>query len=302
MPTPESPENLEARREALFEKLQLKEQYASQFKVLGETGILETLPELQDLGVVGIDGKEYPLPSLKDVKERISDTETIELMEKKAEQGYNKLLLVPFAMPFNILSECHKKFVQTKFELKEITDGSGKLLDIPDGYNYYVDFPEVRQGDATGDFLYRPSGESRLEESEEERKKLFKTKGEMIEGGSVWEVHFFQDNAEIPQEDCTNGDLLSETVSEYLEGMKNPQREGEKPLTPEAWVVFAMTKLQESGIQIDTVHASALLGATFPKAQIPVGYYDPDDYEVAVTTASLLTKSGWQGFRNSVKL
>ncbi|HNS34262.1 MAG TPA: hypothetical protein PKG83_03550, partial [bacterium] len=82
--------------ESLAETLRLKEQYLAQVKVLYQSGILENFPATKEhptpeLGIVGIDGKEYPLPSYEDILDRLSNPETKELIEKKISQGFVKL-------------------------------------------------------------------------------------------------------------------------------------------------------------------------------------------------------------------
>jgi len=61
LPKPEIPES------ALEKRLNLKAQYEACLKSLNETGVLEILPDKDALGIVGIDGVEYPLPSYQEV-------------------------------------------------------------------------------------------------------------------------------------------------------------------------------------------------------------------------------------------
>ena len=61
LPKPEIPES------ALEKRLNLRAQYEAALKSLNETGVLEILPDHDALGIVGIDGVEYPLPSYQEV-------------------------------------------------------------------------------------------------------------------------------------------------------------------------------------------------------------------------------------------
>src|SRR3989338_9473670 len=102
-----------------LEALKIKEQWSSQVKILSKSGILETFPESKQLGIRGIDGKEYPVPKPEEIIKRLeANRETVLL---KMEQGFTKLVMEPFAYSFDALSEKYKKAI-----LKH--DKDGKLL------------------------------------------------------------------------------------------------------------------------------------------------------------------------------
>ena len=50
-----------------IETLKIKEQWNSQIKTLSKLGILEIFPDSKNLGIRGIDGKEYPVPKPEDI-------------------------------------------------------------------------------------------------------------------------------------------------------------------------------------------------------------------------------------------
>ncbi|MEI7834009.1 MAG: hypothetical protein WCJ56_12540 [bacterium] len=64
---------------------------------LGRTGILTHLPQSACLGVIGIDGGEYPLPTREQVAELF--TPNSELIAEKIPQGFARLELTPLALP-----------------------------------------------------------------------------------------------------------------------------------------------------------------------------------------------------------
>jgi hypothetical protein len=68
---------------------------------LTSTGILWLLPESSKMGVVGIDGKEYPVPSREQVAELFAHNR--ELLKVKVLQGFDRLQLTPLAMPLTLL-------------------------------------------------------------------------------------------------------------------------------------------------------------------------------------------------------
>lgn len=122
--------------EALAERLNLKEQYLAQVKVLYKSGILENFAPtserpIPEMGIIGIDGKEYILPDYEDILERLKDPEKRELIEKKVEQGFVKLQITPFALPLSVLIERYK---QTLLKINKehgikATDGTTLELD-----------------------------------------------------------------------------------------------------------------------------------------------------------------------------
>ncbi len=77
------------------------EEYARCVIVLNRTGILTLLPESESLGVIGIDGKEYPIPTQKQVADLFDHNR--ELVDRKAPQGFDRLELTPMAMPTLLL-------------------------------------------------------------------------------------------------------------------------------------------------------------------------------------------------------
>ena len=124
----------------LAERLRLHEQYLAQVKVLGQSGLLESFPATDDhplpeLGIIGVDGEQYYLPPYEDILERLKDPETRAIIEKKYEQGFTKMLLIPFALP---LKEIIQKYKQILLEIDarpnglRATDGTRLELDRED--------------------------------------------------------------------------------------------------------------------------------------------------------------------------
>jgi len=77
--------------------LSIEKEYARCVAALELSGLLTALPKSRNPGVEGIDGKEYPLPTLERVKELFAHNE--DLISKKIPQGFDQLELTPLAMP-----------------------------------------------------------------------------------------------------------------------------------------------------------------------------------------------------------
>src|SRR4030042_5850860 len=65
--------------------------------VLSRTGILTLLPKSESIGVIGMDEREYPVPTQEQVVELFAHN--IELVGRKVPQGFDRLELTPMAMP-----------------------------------------------------------------------------------------------------------------------------------------------------------------------------------------------------------
>jgi hypothetical protein len=81
----------------------VKREYARCAAALKSSGIVTLLPKSKSLGVIGIDGKEYPMPTREQVVGLF--TQNRELENIKVPQGFDRLELTPLAMPILALIE-----------------------------------------------------------------------------------------------------------------------------------------------------------------------------------------------------
>jgi len=87
----------------LPEALHLKEQYDAQVSLLEQAGILK------NGAIKGIDGNFYFIPTLEQVMQRLYERH----LETKYDQGFTKLLLVPFGMSLDALIRIFETFLLT---------------------------------------------------------------------------------------------------------------------------------------------------------------------------------------------
>src|SRR3989338_3971497 len=71
-----------------LEALKIKEQWGSQIKILSKLGILEIFPDSKNLGIRGIDGKEYPVPKPEEILKQLELDTNQPLW--RWEDGYSK--------------------------------------------------------------------------------------------------------------------------------------------------------------------------------------------------------------------
>ena len=85
-----------------FEQLfPVEMEYARCVTALNRTGILTLLPKSERFGVVGLDGKEYPIPTQEQVIELFAQNS--ELVGRKVPQGFDRLELTPMATSIPLL-------------------------------------------------------------------------------------------------------------------------------------------------------------------------------------------------------
>jgi hypothetical protein len=79
----------------------VEREYARCVTALNRTGILTLLLKSDSMGVIGTDGKEYPLPTQEQVAELFNHNR--ELVSRKIPQGFDRLEFTPMAMPAPLL-------------------------------------------------------------------------------------------------------------------------------------------------------------------------------------------------------
>ena len=282
-PKAETKDKNQEAMEALAERLRLREQYFSQVKVLCDSGILENFAAtsehpLPEQGVYGIDGKKHYLPNYEDILERLKDPEKREILEKKREQGFTKLLLVPFALPFSVLLDRYKQVllgIHKKTGLKA-TDGSTLELNTEDPI--YV-WPDLIQGD-NPDTPKEKRIEYQVKDYEGRTKEARggRYKSELLnDPENAWPILLLEDNPDLPvqgQGQTIGGRKQLEankTPKDYLKLMQEePNHQNEQGLTPEANLTLWLTYLQERKTAIDDWQGSG-------KANWLVGTYISGD-------------------------
>ena len=75
----------------------VEREYARCVAALNRTGILTLLPKSESIGVIGVDGEEYPMPTQEQVVELFAYSR--ELVGRKVPAGFDCLELTPMAMP-----------------------------------------------------------------------------------------------------------------------------------------------------------------------------------------------------------
>lgn len=282
-------EQLYAPETALEKELRLHEQYESQKHILKTTGILETLPSGQE-GITGIDGQAYPYPAYDEVAERIKNQEAV--LQEKAEQGFTKLLVVPFGMSLDQLLDTYKATILKHHKAGKLLATKKNPADPDEPLELNNEEPlwvwdQYQGADTDGRLVYYPA----VFDAEQHQGK---TKQTVINERGAWNILLVEDLPNLPREG--NGKTkhnrpqleANKTPREYLDLLRtNAAYAHEQGLTPEDHVILAITHLEHTNQVIDDYRgngsAAYNLGAYFPAAgNVPSADWDRDHCQASV--------------------
>ena len=299
------------------EHYHLKEQYDFQVNLLGEVGILK------EGAILGIDGNKYPIPTLEQIAIRLFERR--EDLKTKHDQGFTKLLLVPFGMSLYSLREILKQFLLGhKSTHKRCRPNENEPLWAAREY----------QGADTGDsprLVYHPKFFDKDAHQGETKAQILAKHADDQDPFAGWTVHLFQPSnpkdqdslgfAHIPGNrqgaeygnEIPRKDIETSKVSEkYLSALQEAQSDPSSPyhlesgMTPEDWIMAFIIHLTETGRplddwQADTENASSLIGAFFSSdVKVPRVYWDYDRHQINFGFNGPTVLATYMGARYSV--
>ena len=238
--------------------ISIKEQYKSQVEVLTQSNILEQLSN-GEMGIRGVDGKEYPLPTYQEVLGRFKDQEKRTLLEKKVKQGFTKLLLVPFAMPLSVLLERHKEVLLKTYKESGIksTDGTRLELNINDPLFVWEDLVQGDNPDTDKSQQIEYGVKTYDADTKESRGGKYKS--ELLKDpDNAWQILLLENSPDLPAEN--KGKTISgrkqieagQTPKYYLKLLQTQEQyQGETGLTPEANLTLYLDGLTRNRIALD---------------------------------------------------
>lgn len=267
----------------LEQLIQIIEQYTGRVDTLNKTGVLTLLPRSESFGVLGIDGKEYPIPTPEEFKKIIQAN--AELIEQKVAQGFDRLELTPMAMPISLLIDRLKAAV-----LKHATEGkiyrtrrtpSDPLTPVNVDMEQPVWILDIlKRVLDTGELVYFPQNYSKLHGGQ--------TKKQVIDNGQIcavpgWSVGLVESIPVIPQPGQGNivgGRRQLETHAspqDYLKILQSSTYAGETGRTLEDLIIEFLTHLHETNeVSNDWQDNNALwlLGHCLESGSVPYGVWN----------------------------
>jgi hypothetical protein len=266
----------------------LEKEYARTITALNRTGILTLLPRSGSLGVTGIDGREYSVPTQEQLQEVF--TRNKELVDRKMRQGFTQLQLTPIAMPTPKLIDRVKtavfehaaagRIIQTK---QNRTDADTPVR-VRTGEPIWI-WTVLRQTVDTPNLVYFPQVYTK-------RDHQGLTKEEVMQNIRLcavpgWSVGLIEPIPIMPQQGqgkVKGGRRQLEAFStprDYLRTLGTPTYQGETGWTPEDFLTHFVTQLETTNqVSHDRYDNNAVwcLGSYMPDSVpyaelVPTGYW-----------------------------
>jgi len=296
----------------------LREQYTDQVELLECVGILD------EGAITGIDGNRYPLPTLEQIAQRVYEQR--EILETKHDQGFTKLLLIPFGMSLDVLISTFRKFLLDYKEDHENFDLNRKDPFTTSSANYQIvdrgGYPKI---------VYFPKS---FDPKNHQGKNKFEILKDQAAGPSSfpgWTIHLFQpsDSAhpdspgfasipkmgkgnvrgkKNPRPDLEAGTSAAESLFFLQKVFQDPVSPyfHESGMTPEDWILMFMTHLQETGEPSDDCvddleNRTYLIGSFFSSFfLVPCASWHRDRQQVSLNKYNPYEPNSIMGVRSSV--
>ncbi len=250
VPKPEKPRTL---IEESFENISISEQYEKQIETLKAVGLIEHLAS-GEYSIIGQDKKEYIVPTLEEILERMN--KDIEKYKTKIEQGFSKLLIVPFAKKLydpeddKSLTSAYSKLILEKHQNNQLMATSGDALELDGNTPLWVWEDGYNQDDEN--IIYFPK-------QYDPENHGGKTKNQLLQEENLgFQILLIEDLPDLPAENegktiVSRPQLEANlTPIEYLEKLQtDPNYQHEQGLTAEAWLTYTITYLYENDQVID---------------------------------------------------
>jgi hypothetical protein len=234
----------------------LCEQYDFQVTLLASLDLLEEHDG--HLGITGIDHHFHPLPSFEAIRSRLQSP----TLRHKIAQGFDQLLLVPFALPLERLIEAWKRDLLRNEQLLAPHGGLSREhpLWMSDGYSQedVVYFPQRFATDHGG----RTKAQL-LDSDPEAAWQVLLTEGALTDIPRAGQGHTIAGRRQIE---------AGRTPHQYLADFPKD----EVGWTPETYIAAFCTGLEQTGSVLDAKTASYLTALYVPDTSyVPFAYWHP---------------------------
>ena len=339
-------QQLETEMKALQEKLaiveverlfDLKKQYEGQLDLLKSSGMVETRKETDPPGVeretffiTGIDEKEYPIPPYLTILERFAEKK--QLLEIKEDQGFKKLVLVPFGMSLAAMSIRFEQFLSEYLKIRpEFASIHPDQSLLDDWERLYKTRHKDVAADKVGTLKYDPV---RLVVNNKNPWELaWKTKQEILDQAKQnqdtapgWSILLLQagldekgfrsipragsgivDGTKMPRAEIEVGRSTEDYLISQMENSNDSPYAGEYGLTPEAWLVIFMEHLKETDRPLDSYNGFDKGTVDFLIGSLLDGFYVTavgwtDRHSIFASTFGLANFNSCCGIRTAVRV
>ncbi|MEK7159753.1 MAG: hypothetical protein AAB575_00010 [Patescibacteria group bacterium] len=235
--------------------------YDAQVKTLRNLGLLEILPDIDNYGIRGVDGNEYPIPTKQQIIDEIRNNPEKYSGKMKYDE-FTKIQLTPFALPLERLAmtlesellEHHSKgklfaFNETEFlPERPLKLGVKNPFDIASTWINSRAEEGKRGADVTGDCAYHVTAFARVNHGGHTKTEILAAQAGLSFAG--WEVKLLENDqsgfgfksVRIPPERIS----LAGFLAAFKFGLR-----GEQGLTNEDWITKFLIRLERKNQVID---------------------------------------------------
>ncbi len=243
------------KRENLEQEFNLQEQYDQQVETLKQVGILQEFKNGQ-WGMIDILGQEQLIPSYQEIKDRMEAK--AEMLDKKREQGFTQLLLVPIGMKLSEIAEKAGKLIIKKHKEGKLLATDGTKLELDENQPVFVN-DEYKDADINGNLVY---GVKKFDKDNHGGQ----TKSELLSGWLAnrssesvgWQVMFIEDLPDLPEKgkgkDIEGRQQFDagQSPEQYLAKIQTEEQYADEQFTtPEAQLIYLIQQLQHHDQMID---------------------------------------------------
>ena len=238
---------------------EFRAEYDRQYRILNRLGLLDILPKSGEAGIIGIDSKEYPIPTKEALEQEIKRNR--EVYETKLSQGFTEIQLTPFAIPLdNLISTLEQRIKEHHKQgkllaTKESSTDKDESLDLDTSQPVYV-WDEWKGSDINGSCVYHPTSFDQTKHNGHTKAEILKAQEGLPLAG--WNVLMVEPNKNIPRQGKgkTKGGRnqieTNQTSKDYLKRLQtNPECANEQGLTNEDWLTMFIIHLEKTNQVID---------------------------------------------------
>jgi hypothetical protein len=278
----------------------LKNQWEDNVRALVTTGILETFEDSYSLGIRGLDGLQYPVPEPEEIQARLEAKR--EILDQKLEQGFTKLLLVPFGIPLSKLTLRFKQLIERKFQEGKLisTDGTKLPLDTANPLYQYEEWTE--------DKIFYDI------QKYDKQNHGGKTKTEILSiPNSAWQILLIQPELEIPAKNQGSTKANRKQLEAGLSPedclkliQTDPNYQNETGLSPEAEVTLMLQTLENTDQVINDFQGHGKITrcftSMFASGLVPCAYWNRGGRQAELFGDDSDRRFGNYGSRSSVRV
>lgn len=258
-----------------FIEHELRQQYQGTVVALNKAGLWEPLMSSPaELGITGIDGQEYPLPTTEGIAAELRQHP--EVYGQKLEAGFGKILPVPMAAPIDHLTRILSSRILAHHKEGKLLAHDGTKLDLDTTQPLYT-WDGWQNADQNGQAVYYPTQFDTTNHGGKTKTELLEQLQQSPFPG--YNLLLLPKASAIPQQwkPGQRANLApGQSARDYVQALQTtPDYAHETGLTLEDWLTLALAHLEATNQVLDDYQGdgkySFLLGSYHPSSD-DVGY------------------------------